>query len=104
MFEPKDGSHDFVKEEDESLRFVFQKDFIDAVDKLNISNRVYKDTIFPTSMYESLISRNNLYIHHGIRPITPYFNRDVYELFQSLQVSKKEFFSVFYENFDSKLK
>ncbi len=103
-FEPKDGSRDFQEEDKPFLSFIFQEDFIDDVDNLNASDRVYKDSLFPTSLYESLISRNNLYIQHGIWPITPYFNIDVYTYFQSLQVSKNDFFTVFYDNFDPKLK
>lgn len=98
-----DPAVDFVDKDNEYLYFLFQKEFIEDVRKLNNSEHIYKDDLFKTSVYDALICRNNLYIQNGIRPITPYLNIDAYEFFQSLKVTKKHFFNTFYNNFDPKL-
>jgi hypothetical protein len=97
-------SIDFTDKSNEFLSFIFQDNFIEDVYALNQSSPfIHKDAIFQTSVYDALICRNNFYIHHGIRPMTPYLNIDAYEYFQSLQVTKQQFFTAFYNNFDPQL-
>jgi len=105
MFEDRTNqATQFIYQSDEELLFIFQQQFIEEVHQLNGSNHVYVDALFPTSLYDSLVSRNNLFIQHGIRPITPYLNIDAYTFFQSLNVTKEKFFTLFYNTFDTILK
>lgn len=102
-FESKTAPNDYISRNAEELAFLFDRWFIDDVEQLNRSDRVYTDDLFQTSVYEACICRNNLYIQHGIWPLSPYFNLDIYEFFQSLQVTKQQFFTTFYKTFDTKL-
>lgn len=105
-FEDKDDPRtQFVPVPDSILRDVFSQELIDDVKELNNQAKyLYLDSVFQDSVYDALISRNNLYIQNGIWPMTPYLNRDIYAYFLSLNVSKKEFFASFYANFDAKLR
>lgn len=99
-----DPTIDFTDMSDEVLWCIFTKECIDAVRTLNEhSPCICEDSIFPTSVYDALICRNNLYIQNGIRPITPYLNIDIYAYLQSLKVTKQQFFNTFYNNFDQQL-
>ncbi len=99
-----DPESDFVAASDDILSELFTQQLIDDVHALNARPEIlYIDGIFPPSVYDSLISRNNLFIQHWIWPITPYLNIDAYAYFQWLYVTKQQFFGTFYEQFDPQL-
>lgn len=95
----------FIQDEVSVLKDIFTPQFIEDVDVLNNNASIlFEDGLFQNSLYESLITRNNIFIHNGIWPITPYLNLDLYCYLQELRITKKQFFEAFYNNFDSKLR
>lgn len=78
---------------------IFTEAFLESI--YSKSNTINQQDIFPPSLYQALISRNNLYIHNGIWPISPFHNIDIYGYFHKLQLNKKDFFRYFYTSVDN---
>lgn len=77
---------------------IFTKSFLEST--LWKHNTINQRDNFPPSLYQALISRNNLYIHNGIWPVSPFQNIDIYGYFQKLYLNKKDFFKYFYGSVD----
>ena len=104
VFEPKETKADIYSQDYSHLHYIFQDSFVQNLQTLlHTPWLVHIDWLFQTSVYQSLICRNNTYIHNGVWPITPYHNIDIYHFFQTMKVSKQHFFQTFYNTFDDRL-